>query len=107
MAALSRLLSRLPSHNYRHLRNPWRGVVDVGCSLDSAKSLEASYTTFVAISLPLAVILPYSQLFKYSICLIFVLPNNMWSHEIVCRVPEKICSASADINGIDNILIAI
>ena len=44
------------SHCYRHLRDPWRGVVDVVCSLDSAKASEASYTTFDAISLPLAVI---------------------------------------------------
>ena len=31
----------------------------------------------------------------------------MRSHEIVYRVPKKIRSAFADIDGIDNILIAI
>jgi len=37
----------------------------------------------------------------------FVLPNNMRSYKIVRRAPKKTCLASADINGIDNILIAI
>jgi len=31
----------------------------------------------------------------------------MRSYEIVRRTPEKTCLASADIDGIDNILIAI
>ena len=43
-------LLRLLSHHYRHLRDPWRGVVDVGCSLDSAKASEASCATSITIT---------------------------------------------------------
>jgi hypothetical protein len=103
MAALLRLLS----HHYHHLRDPWRGVVDASYSLDSVKASEASCTTFIAISLPPAVILLSSQLFGHSIRSILVLPSGMRSHEIVRRAPEKIRSASTDIDGIDNISIAI
>ena len=103
MATLSRLLS----YHYRHLYNPWRGVVDIGCSLNSAKASEASYTTFVAISLPLAVILLSSQLFKHSVRLILTLPSNIRSYKIVRRTLKKTRSASTNIDGIDNILITI
>ena len=61
----------------------------------------------VAISTSLAVILLSNQLFKYSVRLIFVLPSDIRSHETVRRTPENTCLASADIDGIDNILIAI
>ena len=46
-------------------------------SLDSTKASEASYTTFVTVSLHLAVILLSSRLFKHSIRLILLHPSNM------------------------------
>jgi hypothetical protein len=39
--------------------------------------------------------------------LIFVFPSNIWSYNIIRRVPKKIRSTSADIDSINNILIAI
>ena len=62
---------------------------------------------FITISLPPAVILLSSQLFRHSVRLILVPPSDIRFYEIIYRIPENIHLPSADINGIDNILIAI
>jgi len=62
---------------------------------------------FIAISPPLVVILLSNQLFKHFVCLIFILLSDIQFNETVRYAFENTYLAFADINGINNILIAI
>ena len=79
------------------LREPWLGVAASSTSVSSS-SCTLLYS---------AVIPDSSQLFKHSLLSILSAPSLNRHQVIVRRAPEKICSGSADIKGIERIVIAI